>query len=139
MLAAPDISSALVVRRAIALLAAALLAACQSATDPDWVVETGIIIPEMSSVQTLQAPAMARAGEPFTIVVSTRGSSTCTAAAGAHVRMSGSVIEVTPRDSIARGRGCTDDLAGFPRPITLTIAEQGNYTIRVSGRPTRSG
>jgi hypothetical protein len=112
-----------------------LLAACVLPTDPGWERVVGEIAPEFSSSQTLAAPREAVAGMPFTVTVTTVGSSSCTRPAGASVRVTGLVAEITPMDEQAtRAQLCTLDLSPFPRPVTLRFTTPGEAVVRVLGR-----
>ena len=95
----------------------------------------GALRPELSSIQMLEMPANATAGVSFEITVTTVGSSSCTRADGASVAVSGLVADVTPWDLVAPvGAVCTDDLAPFPRRVTLRFSGAGTATIRLHGR-----
>jgi len=83
----------------------------------------------------LEMPARAIAGVAFEITVTTVGSGICTRADGASVAVSGLVADVTPWDRLAPARAvCTDDLAPFPRRVTLRFSSPGTATIRLHGR-----
>jgi hypothetical protein len=114
----------------------AFVAACSSPTGEDeWQRVIGTIAPMFSSQQLLFIPEGITAGRPFTITVTTVGSSTCTRVAGADVAVTGAFATVTPYDRVPRGGvGCTRDLRGFPRDVTLTLPTAGAAVIRIRGR-----
>ncbi len=122
----------------LALLSLALPSGCSSTlgSDPEeWVREVGWLAPELSSIQMLKMPAQATAGVPFGITVTTVGSSSCTRADGADVVVSVLVADVTPWDRVApQGTACTEDLAPFPRDVTLRFDLAGTATVRLHGR-----
>jgi len=125
------------VRHALPLLVAASLAGCAGSTlgvDSRRVV--GAVLDDAGShhLRSLVAPDSARAGVPFTVRVTTFGSSSCTRADGAEVRVAGSVAEIVPFDRHAGGmRACTDDLASFPRDVAIRFDAAGPATVRVRG------
>lgn len=124
--------------RALRLLSLVLFTGCSSVlgSDPtEWRREVGVLAPELSSIQMLRLPAQATTGSAFEITVTTVGSSTCTRADGAAVQVSGLVADVTPWDRVAPvGMACTDDLAPFPRTVTLRFDVSGTATVRLRGR-----
>jgi hypothetical protein len=125
----------------ILLAPAYLAAACSSPTgDDDWQRVVGTIDPLLSSVQLVFIPEGITAGQPFTVTVTTVGSSSCTRAAGADLAVSGGSATITPYDEIRTGSdlACTDDLRPFPRDITLTLPSAGTAEIRIHGRDFRS-
>ncbi|GIW53079.1 MAG: hypothetical protein KatS3mg081_2434 [Gemmatimonadales bacterium] len=112
-------------------------AACVWGTGPDWVVVPGFIGVGSLGVplEVLSAPDTVNAGEPFNIVVTTFGSSSCTRAAGANSSVSGLSASIVPLDSVLRGDVvCTDDLKPFPRDVSLTFGTAGQGLIAVTGR-----
>ena len=127
-----------------AVLALLIPTACTSGTDPDvdadgWRRVMGTMEPAMSSVQAIKVPADIVAGVPFTVTLTTLGSSSCTRADGANRAVVGNMAVITPYDRIApEGTGCTRDLRGFPRDVTITIAEAGPATIRIIARGIES-
>jgi hypothetical protein len=115
------------------LLCCLLLCACSPAVDPDpWERVVGTI--ETGLGEVLLAPDAVTAGVPFTITVTTRGSSSCTRADGAHVVVQGRIAAVTPYDRVNTRGACTDDLHPFPRDVELTFAVSGSALIRVYDR-----
>ena len=120
------------------IAAALILGACSASrsTDADgWSRVVGTIMPEMSSVQMLQVPPTVTAGVPFSITVSTMGSSTCTRAAGMEASLNGLTLDVTPYDSVPTTPiPCTRDLRSFPRSLTHTFNSAGTAMIRVHGK-----
>lgn len=82
------------------------------------------------------APRQTRAGAEFTVRIDTLGSSTCTRADGADIRIRGQFAEIIPYDRRApAGAACTDDLAVHSREVRLRFAEAGDATIRVLAQP----
>ena len=128
-------------RATLVPLAAALLAlsGCD-ALDDRWERTLGTIDPSgRGPMSPLIAPAHVKAGAEFTVIVATVGSSTCTRADGAEVRVIGLFAEIVPYDRRApAGTACTDDLASNPHEVRLRFAKPGEATIRVVGRPRRA-
>jgi len=124
--------------RAFRVLPLTLALGCSSILGSDtdeWAREVGWLAPELSSIQMLKLPAQATAGTAFQITVTTVGSSSCTRADGADVAVSGLVADVTPWDRVApEGTACTEDLAAFPRDVTLRFDLEGTATVRLHGR-----
>lgn len=93
----------------------------------------------LGPVSPILAPERVRRGTQFSIVVNTLGSSTCSEAEGAEVRLHSLVAEVTPYVRQApEGSACSDDLAVQSREVPLRFSQTGTATIRVIGRPFRN-
>jgi len=122
--------------RILAGLSFLALVACSSVSEPnEWRRVIGVLNPSLSSIQAVHAPAEVTVNEPFTVTITTVGSSSCTRADGATSKVSGNTAEVTPYDRIApRDRACTDDLHAFPRPVTLLFTSVGEGRILVVTR-----
>jgi hypothetical protein len=82
--------------------------------------------------QVIEAPSTVRAGQSFSITVSTFGNS-CVSAAGADVVVQGLVATITPYDVISGGT-CLDYLKAYPRTLELRFGQAGRATILVNGR-----
>ena len=124
-------------------LATLFLAACTSSgTEPDadgWRRVVGLVQPQLSSIQAIKFPADIVAGEPFTVTITTLGSSSCTRADGAVLNLSSSLAVITPYDRVAPdGTGCTRDLRAFPRDVSVTLSRAGQATIRIVARDSDS-
>lgn len=120
-------------------LAALLCAAC-SPTEPGAPVrELGYIESYPSPVEAT-VPATARAGEPFTVRVVTRGSG-CTSAGDTEARVSGAAADVSPYDLRQEGPGiaCPDILRSLTHEATLRFDAPGTATVRVHGRREPGG
>jgi hypothetical protein len=123
-----------------ALAALLALAACSNPFDTDWERRIGDIMvsADPRAPSSLQVPDTVQAGASFTARVITYGSSSCTRADGADVRVQGSVAEITPYDLHATGNAvCTADLAPFSREVQLRFGAPGTATVRVLGRPVQ--
>ena len=124
--------------RATILTAALVVTACTSGTEPDadgWRRVIGQIEPQLSSIQAIRFPVEVIAGEPFTVTVTTLGSSSCTRPDGATLNPGTSLAVITPYDRIApEGTPCTRDLRGFPRDVAVTLSRAGQATIRIVAR-----
>jgi hypothetical protein len=126
-----------IVWRRLLLVVPLVAGACLSSTGPDWVVVPGFIGVASLGVplEVVSAPDTVNAGEPFNVVVTTYGSSSCTRAAGANSSASGLSASIVPLDSVLRGDVvCTADLHPFPRNVSLTFATAGQGLIAVTGR-----
>ncbi|HEU0076169.1 MAG TPA: hypothetical protein VFQ76_00890 [Longimicrobiaceae bacterium] len=120
-----------------------LAAACSGASDPDSRRVVGVIALDAGAPDppgALAAPDTVAAGAPFTVTVTTRGSSSCTRADGAELELRGLLAEIVPYDRDGtRLRACTDDLHAFPRDVTVRFAAPGRAVVRVRGRDLRGG
>jgi hypothetical protein len=124
-------------RRSVILalsLAAGTLGCANPHAPSDWTRSPGLLIPTLSSTQTIAAPPQVRVGETFTITVNSMGSSTCVRADGMDVSRRGDVVDLVPWDVVApSGHACTDDLRPFPHQTTITPQSAGSLTIRAHG------
>ncbi|MEW5931336.1 MAG: hypothetical protein AB1941_28045 [Gemmatimonadota bacterium] len=125
--------------RRLAVPALLALAACGGGlSDPGSRRVPGVIDTGGGGDRALAVPDTVAAGAPFTVAVTTFGSSSCTRPDGAELEVRGLVAEVVPYDREAAGaRVCTDDLAPFPRDVTVRFASPGRATVRVRGRDLR--
>lgn len=122
-----------------------LLTACSPlASGPEqWERVVGIVEIGGEQAPPVEAPEAVAAGIPFTATVVTFGSGTCTRPDGAELEITGLEAEITPYDLEYRGPwekggyaiACTDDLAPYPREISLVFDEPGDAEIVVIGRP----
>ena len=119
-----------------AALAALLVCACSPFTDPSgWSRVIGTVNPSLSSIQMVNLPTEASVNVPFTVTVTTLGSSSCTRADGTDVDANGLAVTITPYDRVAPpGTACTRDLRAFPHPVELRFASAGEARINVIGR-----
>lgn len=113
-----------------------LLAGCRSITSEDvWQRRPGIVDPAMSSVQMIQFPPTAEAGVPFTVVIHTLGSSSCTRPSGTDVDVRGLEATLRPFDLYAAGdRACTDDLHAFRHEAVVSFSAAGSARLVVLAR-----
>ena len=117
-------------------LAVLALPACANPFGSGWERGVGSISTTGSPSGSLVVPDTVQAGVAFTARVTTFGSSSCTRADGAEVRVARSVAEITPYDLEATGNAtCTADLAPFPRDVQVRFDAVGTATVRVRGRP----
>jgi hypothetical protein len=119
-----------------------LLAACSGVIAPDPASRrvVGVIDVGGGTPRALAAPDTVAAGAPFTVTVTTFGSSSCTRADGAELEVRGLVAEIVPYDRELTGDvACTDDLRPFPRDVTVSFAAPGQATVRVLGRGLGGG
>jgi hypothetical protein len=125
-----------VARLGVALAVLASIAACRSPAESDWERQVGTLPVALSSVQSVMVASPIRAGVPFAVTITTVGSSSCTRGDGVEVERSSARVVLTPYDWVApRGSTCTRDMQQFPRTVELTLAQPGEYTLRVEGRP----
>lgn len=130
-----------VIRPGVAGIALTLgLAACRSPAESGWERRVGVLPVAFSSLQSVMVASPIRAGVPFAVTITTVGSSTCTRGDGVEVARSPGRLVLTPYDWVApRGSSCTRDLQPFPRTVQLTLAQPGEYTLRVEGAPVGGG
>lgn len=122
----------------ISLLVVALLPACSGPQTPQPSTKRVIgLIPvdRFPELTVLDVPPEVRANQPFTITVTTYGSSSCTIIDGADVQVTGVVALITPYDRQPVGNiACTADLALHPRNVPVTLSTAGRTTIRIIGQ-----
>jgi hypothetical protein len=123
---------------ALGFLSVVALAACPQTTAPrdttvHWTRVVGFVDSGGVSSGPLRTPDTVRAGSPFTVTVSTFGSS-CIRPAGAHLEMGPSGAEVTPYDSVPSGPPCLPDWSSFPREVMVTFTTPGVAKVRLLGR-----
>src|SRR5688572_25596443 len=123
------------------LLTALLVSACAPVTNPDgWRRVVGNVNPALSSIQMVNLPTEAAVNVPFTVTVTTLGSSSCTRADGTDVATNGLTATITPYDRVAPPDApCTRDLRGFPHPVQLRFTTAGSARIIVIGREGSGG
>ena len=114
------------------------LAACSSLFDEGEHRVVGLIDEAGTSFDALVVPDTVRAGIPFTVTVSTFGSS-CLRPDGADAQVLGLIANVTPYDvAPPSGSVCTADFRAFPRAVTLTFGAPGDALVRLHGRGFRT-
>ena len=103
------------------------LTGCHDATDHEKQRVIGRIDPLHTAVPVIAAPAEARAGAPFTIVVHTVGSSDCTQPDRDEVTEQGDLIRIVPYDIVP--------VAGHAHEhrLRLTRRQVGPLRVRVVG------
>jgi len=119
-------------RRSVRMAAAlALLAAC-GITDPEEGERPGIIqmLPEVPAQVTV--PAVAQAGEPFTVTVITHGGG-CLTQGPTRVRTQGMTAEVRPMDVHNGNTACTADVAQYEHTAILRFDQPGTATVQIRG------
>jgi hypothetical protein len=114
----------------------ATLLGCASLVGPErtWERQVGVIEIGGDQPPPIELPDTVEQGVPFATSVVTFGSSTCVRADGAEVNTSGLTAHIIPYDLVAVTGVCTDDLAPYPREVTLQFDEAGEATVRVLGR-----
>jgi hypothetical protein len=119
----------------VMLVAVALCSGCSSATEPEAEIVPGVIAPGNGIVaQVISAPDTVRAGEQFTAIVTTFGSSTCTRALTTTAYMGGELADLSVWDEQRIGIPCTRDISPIPRSVPIRFTNIGAATIRVRGR-----
>ena len=112
------------------------LTGCHDATDHEKQRVIGRIDPLHTAVPVIAAPAEARAGAPFTIVVHTVGSSDCTQPDRDEVTEQGDLIRIVPYDIVpvaGHADVCQDDYAFHEHRLRLTRRQVGPLRVRVVG------
>lgn len=121
------------------LLAALLLSACSptGADEPEYRREPGFLT--WSGVAAdVQAPPAVQAGQPFTVRVTTFGS-TCRKPAPAEVARAGLRADVSMYVREQVGGVCNRALGHLEHDVELVFAERGTALVRIHGREYRSG
>ena len=113
-----------------------IVASCGSLTEGEyqWRRQPGLIDVGSSHMLPITLPDTIQGAGPRTVVVQTRGSSSCTRADGADVEYGDLVVTIRPMDLVATRGICTDDLAPHPRNVTINLDTFGTWTVRVVGR-----
>jgi hypothetical protein len=128
--------------RSSTLVAAAVLitAYCGGPTEAEyqWRRQPGLIDVGSSHTAPISLPDTIQGAGSRTVVVQTRGSSSCTRAAGADVEYGHLAVTIRPMDLVATRGICTDDLAPHPRNVTINFNNVGTWTVRVVGRSFES-
>lgn len=110
-----------------------LCAACSpTGTDPEYVRELGVLA-EPGLSEQVQVPASARAGQPFTVSVTTWGSS-CRRTAPAEVSRIGLQADVTVYDLNPVGGPCDRAIRPMEHVVELRFPQPGTATIHIHGR-----
>ncbi len=100
----------------------------------EWERQVGAIEIGGAQEPPIELPDTVEQGVPFASTVVTFGSGNCVRADGADVDVSGLTAHITPYDLVAITGVCTDDLAPYPREVTLQFDEVGEATVWVHGR-----
>ena len=121
-------------RIGVTLGAAALVGACDGLTGPTTARVIGVIETSDPRAAVLDAPDSVWVGAAVSVRVTTYGSGSCTRDAGADLRMSHLLAEITPMDRQQTSGPCTDDLRSYARAVALRFDVAGVATVRVRGR-----
>lgn len=138
-----------------AIVLLAMIPACDIVTGPDaedrvvgiieWQSDaTHVRVAAADPRTVVAAPDTVTAGVPFTVTITTIGLSGCWSQDGATRSVSGLTANVTPYDRVIEEIdglpiSCTAALVDLPRDISLSFAQTGTATLRVSGRRIRNG
>jgi hypothetical protein len=125
--------------RITAALCLALLASCrgQEVADPGWERGLAVTDPARSSVQMIEVPMTVKAGTPFTVIIRSFGSSSCTRVGDATVVVNGLDVDITAYNNYARrAPACTDDLHVFEHRVPVTVNQVGQARMRLHARST---
>lgn len=109
----------------------------QGAGDVVWGWQPGQT--DYSAPQVLIAPDTVTAGEPFDVTTYTVGVSGCWRSDGQSVSVVARVVVLKPYDLHSGSEFCTAALVFPAHRSTITLAEQGEWTLRVDGRHLRLG
>lgn len=118
--------------------AAALLLLCAACSPtasggPEYVRELALIADGAQTQGQVQVPVAARAGQSFTVVVTTWGGS-CRRKAPAEVSVTGLRADVTVYDLNPMGGPCDRAILELEHVVQLRFAQAGTATVRVHGR-----
>jgi hypothetical protein len=97
--------------------------------------QAGDVVPP----RVLIAPDTVTMGQVFEVKTVTIGLSGCWRAEGQSVNMNGRIIELKPYDGHSGSEICTTILTFLEHASSLSLSEQGEWTIRVMGRRVRHG
>ena len=116
--------------------AACVAALACGSTEPREGRVVGAILPNLDHVPIIEVPDIIRAGEPFTAVINSFGSSSCTTPDGIDLKLRGSEATVTPYDLVPVDgeTPCTADFAARPHPVELEFRSEGTARINARGR-----
>ena len=89
--------------------------------------------------RALEAPDTVAAGAAFEVVTHTIGLDGCWRASGQTWRVRERVVEITPMDTHSGANICTEIVLFLKHRSSLTIAEPGEWQLRVAGRRVRQG
>lgn len=112
--------------------AAALLAACSTATDPIGGEQPGFIQILEDGAAQVTVPATAQRGQPFDVTVTTVGGG-CISEGPTRTRMQGMTVEVRPYDVHDGNVACTPNILLFEHTATLRFDTPGTATVRIRG------
>lgn len=112
--------------------AAALLAACSTATDPIKGEQLGFIQILDDGVAQVTVPATAQRGQPFEVKVTTVGGG-CISEGPTRTLVQGMTAEVRPYDVHDGNLACTPNILLFEHTATLRFDTPGTATVRVLG------
>jgi hypothetical protein len=98
-----------------------------------WSVRGGVINPVVLFYSALVAPDTVTVHQPFTVTVTTFGSSTCTRPARVDVSINALVATLVAYDDQRTCGDCTADLHSFPRAVEVRFAVTGQAIVRLTG------
>lgn len=121
-------------KRIVAVMAAASVASCSS-TEPGYVQRLGLVIEGEPPMTSLVAPTTAQRGVSFVVRATTFGSGSCTHPNGYELNVEPTRAEIRLYDNYdPPNTPCTEDLASFPREVTLRFDQAGTAEVVVIGR-----
>jgi hypothetical protein len=129
-------------RRSLPVLILTLLVGCDSISDPELPIESGVISLNGDTSGVLSLPQFATQGTDLEVVVRTFGNG-CASAAGMGVRYTSEGAVLTPVDNgftrIPNGVGCLDLLVRPEHAVRLRFPSPGTFRVHVEGREQPSG
>lgn len=114
-------------RRLLVISSLIPILSCGSLSGPEQRREIGTVFPEGPG-NVLTVPATASAGEPFTVTITTAGSSSCHVRSETEVEIEGDTAVITPYDTFELGN-CTADLEAFDHEVSVTFDDAGAATV----------
>ena len=121
-------------KRLVFVVGTAFLASCSS-TEPGYVQKLGLVMEGDPPMTSLVAPATVQRGVSFVVRATTFGSGSCTHPNGYELNFEPTRAEIRLYDNYdPPNTPCTDDLASFPREVTLRFDQAGVAEVVVIGR-----
>jgi hypothetical protein len=119
----------------VALVAFGCSQPSDQGTGGSWNRAIGFIDSGGIATRPILAPRSVQAGSVFRVTVSTFGSTGCIRPDESQVQLTGSVVDITPYDSVwSNDPPCLPGWQAYPRSLELRFDQVGSALIRLHGR-----